>query len=207
MVLLRFYTSIMTDTKLRNAAIITGIIAIAIVGSVFIVPEACFVKTIFKFQALITGAIAGVSALIGAGIVYRAAMLPVEEARERDKRTAEKATAAAIPMISADLYNLHVQVSGFLKGIESNRKERIREISVPHNLKDHSLVWTLEKQAVISISRALAKVSIVETAPIGDFLHWDEVFKASVMDDCISAVEALADATGMVADREEKGSA
>ena len=103
----------MTEKTLNTFAAIAGSVAALSVFVVFVFSGSQVADTIFRFQTLLTGVLAGLSALIGAGFVYRSAKLPIDAAKElkiAHRIAMEKAGSAVLLGSVSSIYSTVLMV-------------------------------------------------------------------------------------------------
>lgn len=162
-VLPAFYTSIMIDTKLRNIAVIVGAVLVLTVGSVFTFPDSGFSSTVFKFQTLITGAMAGISALVGASYVYRAAKLPIDAKNKSEiiRTIALKKAGAAVLLTSIN--NVFTSV---ITEIDKEQYDRTGRLVVPEGAPGLQAIVTQDAETIALLAQFLAEANQVDAQTV-----------------------------------------
>lgn len=140
-------------------AIGVAVITIGGCGIVLICPDSDIAKIIERFQTLFTGSVAGLAALITAGIIYRAAKEPIEA--ERQKQALHNAAMRVAG--AATLYNVIQAIElTILSEAGKSPNKRLGKLFVPDALPDLNVTQTQDVLTVSQLSSFFTLAGIID---------------------------------------------
>lgn len=144
---------------LKWSAIGIGFVCIAVVATVFLYPDSVFSAVLDRFQTLFTGILAGLTALVTGGLVYRAAKLPIEAERARQaERRREMRIAGAAQLLSLCNGIRLAVISEAGKAPADRRKKLV----VPESLPSLETIGTQDDPVIHVVSEFLASASRID---------------------------------------------
>lgn len=135
--------------KLNVMAVGVAAVIFAACGIALFAPNSEIACTIERFQTLFTGSVAGLAALITAGIVYRAAKEPIENEKLRleEHKSAMRTAGAAVITTAVD--SIYVAI---LHKAGKPANKRGGELVVPSALLDLEVISTQDNDIVKEFS-------------------------------------------------------
>ena len=141
------------------AWVIGAVFAVTIVF-IFSSPDSFVAGILDRFQTLFTGIFAGLAALVAAGLVYRAAKLPIDAEREKAaQRKRAMKTAGASRLLSA-VHGINMALAA---EAGTPTEKRLGRVIMPNMLPSLEVISTQDSGVILELSKFLTSATKFDT--------------------------------------------